>query len=1189
MQAIDTLITDFSNATLKTFLRNRASTFKPRTEERDLTSQEAETYENITLLGEIACSEIETIVVYSLKTLKPLHEKYNRKAQYETAKKHLRQSEGEPRAGLFVVYDADGCFRFSLVVAQYAGTKINYTTPKRYSFFVSPQESNKTFKQQLNDAKFSSVDGLLKAFSIEKVSDDFYKAFEPQFNALKNAIIGDATDDSEKEQFTIIFIIRILFVGFVQKKGWLGEKPQFLADFLKEYTSRFKGQNKFYSHWLKPLFFEALNTPFGRKVAYQQNDFLPETEVILQHAPYLNGQLFKPKQGVDTLGLTFPDEQISAFFEFLFTYNFTIEENTLYDEELELNPEFLGIIFERLVNKKFGAVYTPRPEVDFMCRMALLKWLEKTTPCSQHDLYHFFFREGGKGEAFDAVQKEGDFSTAEIETLITQLESVTVCDPAAGSGAFEVGMLQVLEELLQNLYARHNTPSARKTNKPTTYEMKRQIIGRSLYGVEVQPSAVWINHLRLWLSLFIEMPDEEKESLTPLLPNLQFKVCEGDSLVQRVGEKLFPVRGLQSELSPEIKQRIKALKEAKASFFFNQAEHKAEAIKNEEVKLFALLLQEEINRLIDRLNPLSTTKQTTLALEVAQPQQLALTVNAKEKAAIEDQIATLQEQKTTLQKGSLPFLWSVEFAEVFLDKGGFDIIIGNPPYVRNEEIQDPHGKLTPTAYKEQLKLVLQQDFPGAIKDKTVNGRSDLYCYFYVHTLNLLNQNGFQAFICSNSWLDVGYGVWLQEFLLATTPVEWIVDNHAKRSFANADVNTIISLIGSPVPPKKATALAQQTTKFVAFKQPFETSIITENLLAIAQATDRTKTEAYRLTAKTHASLKTEGTDAETHAYVGLKWGGVFLRSPDIYFTLMEKYGQHFTKIGTLAKEVKFGIKTGSDAFFFLTPLESVENKRIVKVTNSVGWTGEIETEFLKPAIRNARECSTIYLGLDDLKQYLLVCSKTKEELRGMKVLDYIEWGEKASVKIKQGSQKGEVIEGYQNISSIQGRRKWYDLNISKIYPLHFSYMIDQIGTFIVAKAYFSANFHDLLIQEEYGISLNSSIFHLVQNIYGRANFGGGLMKIQTSELKQMELPNVPFGNYKPLLQALQKGSIFEEYGLDKDLPFAQQSPNPTPARKAVDDVVFNALGLSQFERDEVYRAVCQLVWERTSKAKNKGA
>jgi hypothetical protein len=689
MQAIDTLITDFSNATLKTFLRNKASTFKPRTEERDLTSQEAETYENITLLGEIACSEIETIVVYSLKTLKPLHEKYNRKAQYETAKKHLRQSEGEPRAGLFVVYDADGCFRFSLVVAQYAGTKINYTTPKRYSFFVSPQESNKTFKQQLNDAKFSSVDGLLKAFSIEKVSDDFYKAFEPQFNALKNAIIGDATDDSEKEQFTIIFIIRILFVGFVQKKGWLGEKPQFLADFLKEYTSRFKGQNKFYSHWLKPLFFEALNTPFGRKVAYQQNDFLPETEVILQHAPYLNGQLFKPKQGVDTLGLTFPDEQISAFFEFLFTYNFTIEENTLYDEELELNPEFLGIIFERLVNKKFGAVYTPRPEVDFMCRMALLKWLEKTTPCSQHDLYHFFFREGGKGEAFDAVQKEGDFSTAEIETLITQLESVTVCDPAAGSGAFEVGMLQVLEELLQNLYARHNTPSARKTNKPTTYEMKRQIIGRSLYGVEVQPSAVWINHLRLWLSLFIEMPDEEKESLTPLLPNLQFKVCEGDSLVQRVGEKLFPVRGLQSELSPEIKRRIKALKEAKASFFFNQAEHKAEAIKNEEVKLFDLLLQEEINRLIDRLNPLSTTKQTTLALEVAQPQQLALTVNAKEKAAIEDQIATLQEQKTTLQKGSLPFLWSVEFAEVFLDKGGLILLLATPLMYATKKFKTP--------------------------------------------------------------------------------------------------------------------------------------------------------------------------------------------------------------------------------------------------------------------------------------------------------------------------------------------------------------------------------------------------------------------------------------------------------------------------------------------------------------------
>jgi hypothetical protein len=267
----------------------------------------------------------------------------------------------------------------------------------------------------------------------------------------------------------------------------------------------------------------------------------------------------------------------------------------------------------------------------------------------------------------------------------------------------------------------------------------------------------------------------------------------------------------------------------------------------------------------------------------------------------------------------------------------------------------------------------------------------------------------------------------------------------------------------------------------------------------------------------------------------------------------------------------------------------VNDKTVIKVQNGAGWEGEIETTFLKPAVRNTKECSSIFLPPEAITQYLFVCSKTKAVLQGTKALAYIEWGEQATITVRQGVAMGETLIGYQNVTSLKGRKQWWDLNLPKPKPLHFGYMIDQISPMITAEAYFSDNFHDLLMEEEFSIALNCSIFHLVQNIYGRANFGGGLMKIQTFELKQMELPNVPFDGYKPLLQALQKGSIFEEYGLNPNHPFAQQTPNPTPARKAVDDIIFNALGLSQLERDEVYRAVCQLVWERTSKAKNKGA
>jgi len=309
-------------------------------------------------------------------------------------------------------------------------------------------------------------------------------------------------------------------------------------------------------------------------------------------APFLNGELFKRKVDIDDQGLWIPDDMIGDFFAFLFQYNFTVEENEVYDEELELNPEFLGIIFERLTNMEQGAVYTPRVEVDLMCRLALVRWLEQTTEIDKRDLYHLFFRETGIGEAYDEFQKQGDFSPAEIRTLIERLENVTVCDPAAGSGAFEVGMLQVLEQVLENLYSRSNTPADLKARAPTSLERKKAIIANSLYGVEVKRWAVWINHLRLWLTLFVDMPDDYKNSLEPLLPNLTFKVRAGDSLVQRLGGKTFPVQG-HANLPPDIKGRITQLKRKKRDFFYNKSSN-YRLIEKEELDLFRAILDAQI-------------------------------------------------------------------------------------------------------------------------------------------------------------------------------------------------------------------------------------------------------------------------------------------------------------------------------------------------------------------------------------------------------------------------------------------------------------------------------------------------------------------------------------------------------------------------------------------------------------------
>ena len=168
-------------------------------------------------------------------------------------------------------------------------------------------------------------------------------------------------------------------------------------------------------------------------------------------APYLNGELFKEKIGIDDQELSIPDKMIQQFFDFLFSYNFTIEENTLYDQELELNPEFLGIIFERLVNKEDGAVYTPRTEVYFMCRISLVKWLQKTSIVNKKKLYHLFF---DKHNDLLKPQDIASLTEEEKENILNLLKNITICDPAAGSGAFPVGMLQVLDEIIQLLSRR---------------------------------------------------------------------------------------------------------------------------------------------------------------------------------------------------------------------------------------------------------------------------------------------------------------------------------------------------------------------------------------------------------------------------------------------------------------------------------------------------------------------------------------------------------------------------------------------------------------------------------------------------------------------------------------------------------------------------------------------------------------
>lgn len=1201
----ENLCSKFSPEQLINILRRTVPNYRPVHDSLNNFIQE-DVFDKADQIGIIELPDAQTIIVGVIYVKGELTARSGKRKQYDIVKRILRHHNHN--AGIFAFYDNNGRFRFSLVTATYYGTRQQYSTFRRYTFFVDPDLPNKTFLQQMKRADFSDLSKILEAFSLEAVSDEFYKDFKNSFDDLASSVQG-TNDISLKQDLALLFAIRIIFLGFVQKKGWLGNNSKFLQDYWGEYKKSCNNDT-FYKEWLEPLFFEALSTPPGHKVSYGHAPFSNKTQDVLQMAPYLNGELFKRKQNIDDHSLWIPDDPISNFFEFLFQYNFTVEENELYDEELELNPEFLGIIFERITNKDQGAVYTPRAEVDFMCRMALVKWLEQTTYIEQKDLYHLFFREAGTGEAYDEYQKQGDFSPNEIRILIERLENVTICDPAAGSGAFEVGMLQVLEQVLDNLYSRNNTPEDLKNSVPSPFERKKTIIAHSLYGVEVKPWAVWINHLRLWLTLFVDMPDNLKYSYEPLLPSLTFKVRTGDSLVQRIGSKTFPVHG-HASISKELKRKITQLKQIKHDFFYNKCKN-YHLIEHEEQVIFRAILDDEINNLQKHISKLNKPqyKQTTILEEDYEQNELnSIQQTEVERARLEAEIAEIKAQRQSL-KDKRPFIWSNEFAEIFFDRGGFDIIIGNPPYLRQEDISDPNGILEPQAYKDALFEMLRIDFPTYFAKSRLqhdsfrtgrkpSGRSDLYTYFYVRSLRLLNHKGVHVFICSNSWLDVNYGTWLQEFFLRQAPLYFVIDNHARRSFARADINTVITVAGAPM-----GVSINHMVRFVAFKQPFEDVVLSDNLLEIEQATTTHQNERFRVYPITIKELLIEGSEsnqylsqidisetiAESNTYIGDKWGSKYLRAPDIFFTIMEKGKDNITRLGDIA-EVQFGCHTGLNDFFYL-------KKEIIDYFH-------IEKEYLEPIIRSPRDVNKSIIHMEDLTTFVFNCSNSMQELKLKKhfgALNYIKWGSK---QITRETQQRKKAIPYPEVTSIKNRKPgWWALPQNQVSKssLLIMYVWDKYAKIVYSSepVVSDACFHRVFVdgkEEILAAILNTSPFILMALIYGRSNLGQGAMKLEKLDCMRLPIINPEKLSKNVVKNMLYQYSVFSlreisdlftECGIDPESedPIAEQEPNPLPDRKELDDIVFDALGLTEEERKEVYRAVCQLVWERISKARS---
>jgi len=611
-----------------------------------------------------------------------------------------------------------------------------------------------------------------RAFDVEEVTRQFYHDYVDVFGKLCDDIAlrnpGRQADAATEAQ---VLLDRLMFLYFIQKKGWLdGQLDYLYRNFRARYEANPEGTG-FYDDFLLPLFVALSNEGLS----------LPS----LGDVPFLNGGLFEvladtPLAGQVVLGNAVFKQVFDGLLE---CYNFTVREDTPLDVEVAIDPEMLGQVFENLVlglergedrRKATGSYYTPRVIVHFMCRQALKEYLAAESGLDPDRIEALM--ESGPAEqltAEEVAQLQQAISEPEARLLRGLIEGLRALDPAVGSGAFLLGMLYEMVALTRLLDVRLYG-QARVRRRNYDYDLKRGFIERNLYGVDIQPEAVRICELRLWLSLMVEYEREPGEAV-PTLPNLSYRVRVGDSLIERLfGEPVQLDELANDAVARQLVDRIQAEKRA----YFQEPglwekQRRELRILGLMSRLTTILIQAKRQIALRTLtaqvpqmgDAFLSAEQRKLkeALETEVARYDRLLAQAK---GVYDRVQAMQDGRASLEARDvgalreeleLSFIWRLDFAEVFADKGGFDIVIANPPYIRQELFSDQ-------------KPLLKSVFPDVY-----HGVADLYVYFYRQGLALARPRGVLTFISSNKFLRAGYGQNLRVYLRDWAELKTVID------------------------------------------------------------------------------------------------------------------------------------------------------------------------------------------------------------------------------------------------------------------------------------------------------------------------------------------------------------------------------------------------------------------------------
>lgn len=686
-------------------------------------------------LGKITLSDEQTIAVYEVELSDSVDIERNRRGIRDMLASAWRGIHAG--AFMFCYRNNESVLRFSYVSESWTfaedGTyKKESTDTKRFTYLLGEGHRSRTAIQQFEKLKASSqkLKDLTKAFSVDAVSDMFFDEYKKNYEDIIQFITGKrmvkvnnkweeqvkndpceyimqefahfSNPEKAVRDYVKKLMGRLVFLQFLQKKGWLGVKANAEwgtgdSEFIQNLFAQTVDKDHFVDNVLEALF-NDLNSEDERK--------LPQ-----YRTPYLNGGLFE-RDASDETNFPLPAKYMKQMLDFFSSYNFTIDENDPDDAEVGVDPEMLGRIFENLLedNKDKGAFYTPKEIVSYMCRESLIAYL-------QTDIDD----EATKESIREFVTNHDSAKLGVITDDIDQrLKDVKICDPAIGSGAFPMGLLKELFLCRTAIEGISQHQAA---------EIKKHIIQNNIYGVDIEKGAVDIARLRFWLSLIV---DEE----TPqALPNLDFKIMQGNSLLEQYGGK-----------------DLSTMTDAK----WNETE--CLSLFEDMLDILRRELRVLIAQYYDCANHME--KQTLKA---------KILKNVKEQ---------LIEQHVVVDFGNLDlsanehfFLWHTWFFDVFA-QGGFDIVIGNPPYINISKVPQ---------YSKELEICYKEIHTGY---------NDLMYYFIYQGLSLSKNEGIMNMITSNYFLGNDYALKLRNYLKGK--LNKLYNFHSALIFESANVHTCIT-------------------------------------------------------------------------------------------------------------------------------------------------------------------------------------------------------------------------------------------------------------------------------------------------------------------------------------------------------------------------------------------------------------